>query len=67
MGRVIKVHDRNVNIFDVQDLLDNLRDIIGDEAYFYLSDEYSTQEETIEDLNAEIFDLQDQLESYENE
>lgn len=67
MGRVINVNNRNVTIFNVQDLLDNLRDIIGDEAYFYLSDEYSTQEETIEDLNEEIFDLQYQLESYENE
>lgn len=67
MGRVINVNNRNVTIFGVQDLLDNLRDIIGDEAYFYLSDEYSTQEETIEDLNAEIFDLQDQLENCESE
>ena len=66
MGRVISLKSRQVNIFDVESLLNELREDIGDEAYNYLLDEYTTQEETIEELNSEIFDLQDQLESYEN-
>ena len=66
MGRVIRVNNKNLNIFGTQDLLDCLRGIIGDDAYFYLSNEYSKQEDTIKELNDEIFDLQDQLKDYED-
>ena len=66
MGRVIRVNNKNLNIFGTQDLLDRLRGIIGDDAYFYLSNEYSKQEDTIKELNDEIFDLQDQLKDYED-
>ena len=66
MGRVIRVDNKNLNIFGTQDLLDCLRGIIGDDAYFYLSNEYSKQEDTIKELNDEIFDLQDQLKDYED-
>ena len=66
MGRVIKLRNRQVNIFDVESLLEEIREDIGDEAYNFLLDEYTTQEETIEDLNTEIFDLQNQLKDYED-
>lgn len=66
MVRVIKVNNKNLNIFGTQDLLDCLRATIGDDAYFYLSNEYSKQEDTIKELNDEIFDLQDQLKDYED-
>ena len=66
MGRVIRVNNKNLNIFGAQDLLDCLRDIIGDDAYFYLSNEYSKQEDTIKELNDEIFDLQNQLKDCED-
>ena len=66
MGRVIRVNNKNLNIFGTQDLLDCLRGIIGDDAYFYLSNEYSKQEDTIKELNDEIFDLQNQLKDCED-
>ena len=66
MGRVIRVNNKNLNIFDTQALLDCLSDTIGDDAYFYLSNEYSRQEDTIKELNDEIFDLQNQLKDCED-
>ena len=67
MPKVLKLPNQQTIVgFSVESVLEDLRDIIGDDVCDYLIDKYETLEGTIEDLNAEIFDLQDELKTYED-